>query len=111
MTDPSSGASGSGGFELDVDGDGVADVMVPGLPSSPPPTAFDRDDTSPYLNLDEANLPPITSALSPMGRIEHQGYALRNAMSRPSWRRTVIKAGFWVFAAVIAALILTGLLQ
>lgn len=108
MTDLS---GGSGGFELDVDGDGVPDVLVPGLPSSPAPTSFDRGDTAAYEALEAANLPPTSSALSPMGRIEHQGYALRNVMSRPSWRRTVIKAGFWVFLGLLVLTMVVSALK
>ncbi len=111
MTDRSGEAGSTDGFELDVDGDGVPDVRVPGLVSSPAPTAFDREDTSSYLNLAEENLPPASSPYSPMGRIEHQGYALRNVMSRPSWRRTVIKVGFWVFFGLVAMLIIAGLVK
>lgn len=112
MTDPSGGEAGTGGgFELDVNGDGVPDVLVPGLPSSPLPTSFDREDTSSYLNLAESNLPPTSSQYSPMGRIEHQGYALRNVMSRPSWQRTVVKAGGWLFFGLIALLIVAGLVK
>jgi hypothetical protein len=102
---------GADGLELDVDGDGVPDVRVPGLHASPAPTTFDVDDTSSYVNLSEANLPPTSSAYSPMGRIEHQGYALQNVMSRPSWRRTVIKVGFWVFLGAIVATIVAGLVS
>ena len=111
MTDHSGEAGGSAGLELDVDGDGSPDVFVPGLLSSPQPTAFDREDTSSYLNLAEENLPPTSSPYSPMGRIEHQGYALRNVMSRPSWQRSVVKAGFWVFVGLIALLIVAGLVK
>lgn len=111
MTSRSGDAGGADGFELDVDGDGVPDVLVPGLPSSTAPTAVDRDDMSSYLNLAEENLPPTSSPYSPMGRIEHQGYALRNVMSRPSWRRTVIRVGFWVFFGVIVAMIVVGLVS
>ena len=111
MAQSSGQASSPEGLALDLDGDGVPDVLVPGLHDSPTPTSFDRRDTSSYVSLDEANLPPATSALSPMGRIEHQGYALRNVMSRPSWRRATIKAGFWVFAAAIAATIVASLVK
>lgn len=109
MTDPSGGAAD--GSELDVDGDGVPDVLVPGLPPVLRPTAFDREDTSSYLNLAEENLPPTSSQYSPMGRIEHQGYALRNVMSRPSPQRTAVKAVGWVFLAAIGLLIVAGLLK
>ncbi|MEQ1702276.1 MAG: hypothetical protein ABMA25_19365 [Ilumatobacteraceae bacterium] len=48
---------------------------------------------------------------SPMGRIEHQGYALRNVMARPSRQRTLVEAGAWLFFGLIVLLIITSLVK
>ena len=63
--------------ELDLDGDGVADVMVPGLGARPLPTN-EMSSTSPYEAVAEAQMPPESNPYSPMGQIDHMGYALRS---------------------------------
>ncbi|MGB8860605.1 MAG: hypothetical protein WCC60_15195 [Ilumatobacteraceae bacterium] len=95
-------------LELDVDGDGVPDVVVPGLRDSPKPTSFDRGNTDDYEALAESNLPPTSNPMSPMGRIEQQGYALRNVMSRPSWRRTTVKVAAWISLGLVLAIVVVS---
>jgi len=87
--------------ELDLDGDGVADVVVPGLPSIVSFTA----EAGPSSRLEAvvtAEMPPSSNQYSPMGQIEHLGYALRSQTARTGWRRRVIRVGATVWLALIA---------
>ncbi len=92
--------------ELDLDGDGVADVVVPGLAAAVPATV-ESSTTAPYAAIVAADMPPESSPYSPMGQIEHMGYALRSETARTGWRHQVIRSfaiAFLVFlvAAVVA---------
>lgn len=94
--------------ELDLDGDGVPDVRVPGLPGRVGP-----DDVVGEVGVDataaqvSAVLPPSSSHYSPMGQIEHFGYALRSETARQGWRGRVVRtyAKFYVAAVVLALVV------
>ena len=91
--------------ELDLDGDGVADVMVPGLGARVEPTA-ELLSTSPYEAVAQAEMPPDTNPYSPMGQVDHMGYALRSQTARTGWRRRVIVgAAVWMIAVLVAAVV------
>lgn len=97
---------GVNGDELDVNGDGVADVVVPGLPS----TVAYAAEAGPVARLDAvvtAQMPPSSNAYSPMGQIDHLGYALRSQTARTGWRRPVVRVGatLWL-AAMVGTLVI-----
>jgi hypothetical protein len=94
--------------ELDVDGDGLADVVVPGLTARPQPTG-ELLSTSPYEAVAQAEMPPESSPYSPMGQIEHMGYALRSQTARTGWRRRVIVGTAAFMLAVLVAAIVASL--
>lgn len=91
--------------ELDLDGDGIADVMVPGLGARPLPTT-EMSSTAPYVAVAEAQMPPESNPYSPMGQIDHLGYALRSQTARTGWRRRVIiGAAVFMLAVLVAAVV------
>ena len=77
--------------ELDLDGDGVADVIVPGLGARVESTS-ELTSTSPYEAVAQAEMPPESNQYSPMGQVEHMGYALRSQTARTGWRRQTASA-------------------
>lgn len=96
--------------ELDLDGDGVPDVRVPGLPGR---IAADRtsEGGEPISSVGaqvDAVMPPTTSHLSPMGHIEHFGHALQSETARRGWRGRVIRSSVLVFMALMAGLLIVG---
>jgi len=100
------------GLELDADGDGRPDVAVPGLPADEPmQLQTGRGDSTVYERMVDEPHPPVTSALDPMGRIEHMGYALQNAKRRPGWQHTTIKVWAYTLAAIIVIATLASLLR
>ena len=94
--------------ELDLDGDGVADVRVPGLPGALAPAAGSDElqDTSPEEAIAAADLPPTTHPDSPMGQVEHMGYALRSETAQRGWRRKGVIGTLVVWLVGVVALVL-----
>jgi hypothetical protein len=94
--------------ELDLDGDGIADVIVPGLGARVEPTS-ELLSTSPYEAVAQAEMPPESSPYSPMGQIDHLGYALRSQTARAGWRRRVIVGTAIFMIAVLGVAIVASL--
>ena len=109
MNDPTPPHSGNPeGEALDIDGDGVADVFVPGLSAHIEPDTVDLTDSQRWDAVVSADMPPATHPSSPMGQIEHGGYALRSKTARKGWRRPLIVAFAWFWLlALMAGLALT----
>jgi hypothetical protein len=88
-----------GEFEarLDTDDDGQPDVLVPGLGDPHLDHVYGgRGHTEAYEAEVDADLPPTSSPYSPMGQIEHMGYALRSRTARTGWRWVVIRVTAWL---------------
>lgn len=94
--------------ELDLDGDGIADVVVPGLTARALPTT-EMSSTAPYVAVAEAQMPPESSPYSPMGQIDHMGYALRSQTARTGWRRRVIRVAAVICLVLFVGFIASGL--
>lgn len=94
--------------ELDLDGDGVPDVRVPGLPGRMEPDVVGEVAVDATAARVDAALPPSTSHYSPMGQIEHLGYALRSDTARRGWRRRVIRGGGMVYVVLLIGAIVAG---
>jgi len=109
------GANGAGdgpAMEIDLDGDGRPDVLVPGLGETPRPELHPgRADVEAYEAMADYDPPPSSSNLSPMGQIEHMGYALHSQTARTGWRHKVIQVVAWGLLAVLAASLIAGLFR
>ena len=98
--------------ELDVDGDGQPDVRVPGLGGDGRGELHaGRDDTEAIEAIVDARMPPETSPYSPMGQVEHFGYALSNQTARTGWRGVVIRVAVWTWLAALALTALVSLIR
>lgn len=97
--------------ELDLDGDGEADVRIPGLPPMlrPDSEVSEQSDVRARVS---AQMPPGSSNLSPMGQIEHLGYALHSDTARVGWRRTVVRGWAWLYlVGPVFFMLVVGLIQ
>lgn len=103
---------GPSGAALDVDGDGEADVVVPGLTGGRTIEMHPgRGDTEAFEVMVGYEAPPTSSPCSPMGQIEHMGYALRSETARTGWRRTIIHVSAWALLATFVAAIIASLVR
>ena len=103
-------------MEIDLDGDCLPDVVVPGLgddggEDEPPELHPGRGDTEEFESTIVYDAPPTTNVLTPMGQIEQLGYALRSRTGRTGWRRTVIVVFAWTTLAIAAGGLVVALLR
>ncbi len=100
-------------MELDLDGDGIPDVMVPGIVAATPPIVLHpgRGTAEVFEAILDYDRPPITTVLTPMGQIDNLGYALRSRTARTGWRRTFIVVVAWLIIATLVLGLVAGLLR
>ena len=93
----------AGAEQPHVDLDTETDALALGLPAAVNLAGLHpgRGDVEAIEAFVDSDPPPTSSALSPMGQVEHFGDAIRHASG---WRRTVIEWSVW--AALAAAIVL-----